>query len=289
MDNIIDLHIHSTASDGTCTPTEIIKQGLKHSKKNGVPVTMALTDHDTISGVQEFLTAAKKYPKNIQAFAGVEISSYFEKEEIHVLAYGIDVNDELLLKSLEKYRDMRDQRNVEIIQKLNENGMNISLDDIQPEKEGDSIGRPVIARQLLKMGYVSSVKEAFDRYLAKGQPCYVAMKKPSLEEIMELIHKCGGTAVLAHPVLYKKLSSEQLNELISMLKDMGLKGLEVYYSRNTPEDTAYYESLAKEYGLYSTCGSDYHGTVKPDISLFYGEGDLLAASMVQEEFIPTLQ
>lgn len=288
MENTIDLHIHSTASDGTCTPTEIILQGLKHSQKNGVPVTMALTDHDTISGVREFLEEAKKYPENVQAFAGVEISSYFEGEEIHVLAYGFDVNDELLLNSLEKYRNMRDSRNVEIIQKLNENGFNITLDDIKPEKEGDSIGRPVIARQLLKMGYVSSIKEAFDRYLAVGQPCYVAMKKPSLAEIMELIEKCGATAVLAHPVLYKKLSSSQLNELIAMLKGMGLKGLEVYYSRNTPVDTAYYESLAKEYGLYSTCGSDYHGTVKPDISLFFGEGDLLSPASIQEEFIPTI-
>ncbi len=270
----IDLHIHSTASDGTRTPGEIIHDIREYQINHPGPAYVALTDHDTVSGVDEFLAEAEKYPNQIYALGGIEISSHYLNETIHILGYGIDPSNQELLSALARYRKDRDSRNERIIEKLNAHGFQISMDDIKPKKEGESIGRPAIARHMLNMQYVSSIDEAFDMYIGNGKPCNAPRKEPKLNEVVDLIHASGGAAVLAHPVLYKKLNNQQLQTMVIELKDMGLDGLEVYYSKNKENDSDLYLAMAKKYELFPTGGSDYHGSVKPEISLFKGKGNL---------------
>ncbi len=281
----IDLHIHSTASDGTRSPGQIIHDALAYQEENPGPVYLALTDHDTVSGIDEFLEEAQKYPGRIQAVGGIEFSTYYLEETIHILGYGIDRHHDKLLSSLAGYRGDRDSRNERIIEKLRENGFEISMDDIKPLKDGDAIGRPAIARHLLKMNYVSSIQEAFDKYIGDGKPCAAPRTKPSMKEVVDLIHQSGGLAVLAHPVLYKKLAASQLEDMVVELKAIGLDGLEVYYSKNTENDTERYRDMAKNYGLFATGGSDFHGSVKPDISLFLGKGNLRVPDSILPELL----
>ena len=275
----IDLHSHSTASDGSKRPAEVIGLGVEWAEKNKEPVVMALTDHDTVAGVAEFLGEASKYPGQVTAVPGIEFSTFIELEDgreqtMHMLGYFIDHDDPVLLEKLEKYRQDRESRNTRVIEKLNRHGFRISAGDIEPLTPGASVGRPAIASHMVKMGYVSSVKEAFKKYLGRGKLCYAERIRPQVRDVISLIHASGGIAVLAHPKLYDKLDHEALDKLISDLCSMGLDGLEVYYSRNDPEDTAYYHSLAEKYHLRVTGGSDFHGTVKPDIELFRGTGNL---------------
>lgn len=287
MSTLIDLHMHSTASDGTKTPRELVTHAYSHKKDNIDSLVIALTDHDTVAGITDFLEEAKKYVSSITAIAGLEISSYRKNstgksQEIHILGYGIDPFAPVLLSTLKDYREIRDNRNERIIEKLQEQGFAIHLENICAENPDDTIGRPIIARHLMKMGYVSSIQEAFDRYLAEGRSCYCDRQLPEPEEVISLIHQSGGIAVLAHPVNYKNLSEEELLALIKELKDAGLDGMEVYYSRNSQKATAYYEDLVKSVGLLATGGSDYHAENKADIAMFYGKGNL----SVKEEILP---
>ncbi len=286
---MIDLHIHSTASDGSKSPAEIIGLGAEWADRYSAPVTMALTDHDTVSGIPEFLDEASKYPSRVHAIGGVEFSTYFQKENgirqtIHMLGYGIDFTNEELRERLEEFRHSRDIRNMRILERLNTMGMKIFPRDIEPLTSDSSVGRPAIAMHMIKMGYVSSVEEAFQRYLNRGRPCYVERIRPTLEEVIRLIHSSGGIAVLAHPVLYTKLDKGELEELIRNLHNSGLDGLEVYYSRNKQKDTDRFRSLAEKYNLRITGGSDYHGFSKPDIGLFRGTGNLNVPPSVLEGF-----
>ena len=284
---MIDLHSHSTASDGTKSPSEIIRMAVKEWKEG--PILVALTDHDTVAGVEEFLKEAACYPAQIRAVGGIELSTYYKNQSIHMLGYGIDVQDETLRRSLQLFRDRRDARNIKIIERLNALGMKIEVEDIRSEDPEASIGRPIIARYLMKHGYVSSVKEAFSKYIGKGKPCYVDREKPELKEVIDLIHQSKGIAVMAHPVQYDKLSMEEIDRLIASLVEIGLDGIEVYYSKNTPDITAHYKALAERYHLIATGGSDYHGEVKPDIALFYGRGDLLVPDEILTPFLTALE
>lgn len=281
----IDLHTHSTASDGTNTPSELVKLAISHGKLHHTHSILSLTDHDTVSGIKEFMDESSKYPNQITAIPGLEFSTYYKEETIHILGYGIDQSNPHLLSSLQHYRDSRDGRNEKIIQKLQEHGISITMEDIMPKNPEDSIGRPLMAQYMLRHNYVSSIKEAFNRYLGDGKCCYVERERPTPEEVVSLIHEAGGIAVMAHPVLYKKLSFEELKKFTCHLKEIGLDGMEIYYSRNSQEDTTRYMKLADSLGLLHTGGSDYHGSVKPDLSLFTGAGDL----NVKEEVLTIMQ
>ena len=164
MKTYIDLHIHSTASDGTFSPTEIINDALKLAGDKN-PVVIALTDHDTVAGTEEFQKAAAKHKERLTAISGVEISTDYHGVEIHVLGYNIDTKNKALLERLAVCRESRDGRNAKIIEKLQEQGFKISMDEIKPDKPGETIARPHIAKLLMKKKYVSSVQEAFDKYL----------------------------------------------------------------------------------------------------------------------------
>ena len=281
MKTYIDLHIHSTASDGTFSPTGIVNKALKLTEKDS-PVVIALTDHDTVAGIDEFQKAAAKHKDRLTAISGLEISTDYHGVEIHVLGYNIDIHNKELLGRLAVCRESRDGRNEKIIQKLQEQGFKISMDEIKPDKPGETIARPHIAKLLMKKKYVSSVQEAFDKYLAEGRCCYVERIMPTPEEAIHLIKNSGGIPVLAHLMLYKKLDSSQKEALIRELKEAGLIGIETYYNTYTPVEQEYVAGLAKQWGLIETGGTDFHGQNKPHISLFTGQGDMEVPQKVLE-------
>lgn len=283
MKTYIDLHTHSTASDGTFSPTEIINEALKLAGKEN-PVVLALTDHDTVFGIEEFQKAASKYQKQLTAISGIEISTNYHGVEIHMLGYNINPSNKSLLDKLTIYRESRDGRNAKIIKKLQEQGFKISMDEIHPDKPGETIGRPHIAKLLMKKKYVSSIQEAFDKYLAEGRICYVERIMPTPKEAIDLIKSSGGIPVLAHLMLYKKLNAAQKETLVHELKEYGLAGLETYYNTYTPVEQEYVSSLAKQWGLLKTGGTDFHGQNKPHISLFNGQGEM----NVPESILPEL-
>lgn len=281
MKTYIDLHIHSTASDGTFSPTEIVNKALKLTEKDS-PVVIALTDHDTVAGIDEFQKAAAKHKDRLTAISGLEISTDYHGVEIHVLGYNIDIHNQELLDRLAVCRESRDGRNEKIIQKLQEQGFKISMDEIKPDKPGETIARPHIAKLLMKKKYVSSVQEAFDKYLAEGRCCYVERIMPTPEEAIHLIKNSGGIPVLAHLMLYKKLDSSQKEALVRELKEAGLIGIETYYNTYTPVEQEYVAGLAKQWGLIETGGTDFHGQNKPHISLFTGQGEMEVPQKVLE-------
>lgn len=288
MKTYIDLHIHSTASDGTFTPAEIVTSAMAAAGTKKDSVVIALTDHDTVAGIPEFIKEAKKYKNCLTAIPGVEISTDYHGVEIHILGYNIDINNADLLERLKVCRESRDGRNEKIIQKLQEQGIQITMEDIRPADPNETIARPHIAKQLLKKKYVSSVKEAFDKYLAEGRSCYVERIMPTPQEAISLIKNSGGIAVLAHLMYYKKLNAEQKAELTAELKEAGLTGIETYYNTYTPVEEEYVKSLAKQHALLLTGGTDFHGQNKPHISLFKGQGEMDIPADILPEFMEAI-
>lgn len=287
MKTYIDLHIHSTASDGTFSPTEIINDALKLAGDKN-PVVIALTDHDTVAGTEEFKKAAAKYKEHLTAISGIEISTDYHGVEIHILGYNIDTSNTTLLERLATFRKSRDGRNEKIIEKLQEQGFKVSMDEINPDKPEETIARPHIAKLLMKKKYVSSVQEAFDKYLAEGRCCYVERIMPTPQEAIKLIKNSGGIPVLAHLMLYKKLDSSQKETMVRELKEAGLIGIETYYNTYTPVEQEYVSGLAKQWGLIETGGTDFHGQNKPHIFLFKGQGEMDIPESILPEFFDTL-
>lgn len=284
MKTYIDLHIHSTASDGTFSPKEIVNTALKIAG-NENPLVIALTDHDTVAGIKEFQKAASKHKKQLTAIPGIEISTNYHGIEIHILGYNINPENKTLLEQLKLYRESRDGRNEKIIEKLKVQGFDLSIDELTPAKPGESVGRPHIAKLMMKKKYVFSVQEAFDKYLAEGRNCYVERLMPTPQEAINLIKNSGGIPVLAHLMLYKKLNTAQKENLVHELKEDGLIGIETYYSTYTPVEQLYVSSLAKQWGLSETGGTDFHGQNKPQISLFQGFGELEIPESILNNFI----
>ena len=288
MKTYIDLHIHSTASDGTLTPTEIVQTALKSTKSEKDPIVIALTDHDTVAGVSEFLKEAKKNKERVTAIPGVEISTNYHGVEIHILGYNVDPENKELLEQLKICRESRDGRNEKIISRLQAEGFQITMEDIKPEDPNETIARPHIAKQLIKKKYVSSVKEAFDKYLAEGRSCYVERIMPTPQEAIALIRNSGGIPVLAHLMYYKKLNAAEKEVLVSELKEAGLEGIEAYYNTYTPVEEEYVVSLAKQNALLLTGGTDFHGQNKPHISLFTGQGNMEVPEAILPEFMEAI-
>lgn len=248
-----DLHMHTTASDGGYTPTELIK------KCHDVGLTyVSITDHDTVQGVKEAIEEGKKL--GIHVIPGIELSTYARRTSIHILGYGLNINHRVLLETLEDQRKQREERMSLIIERLSQVGVTLHAEDVLKYVDGGSIGRPHIARALLEKGYVQSVSEAFDRFLAIGKPCYVPKRREMTpEEAVELIHNSGGVAVIAHPIYY-----ELDDYLESFIVEMGVDGVEVYHRDHDENATAHYEHwttmLEEKYQirLLRTGGSDFH-------------------------------
>ena len=269
----IDLHTHSTFSDGTFTPLQLVK----YAEEKGLKA-FALTDHDTTEGVKE----AKSIETNVEVISGVEISTRYDKKEIHIVGLYVNENDADLNKQFEHYREKRVTRNFEILEKLNSLGVNITIDDVKESCTGDVISRAHIAKALVSKGFVGSYTEAFDRYLGDNKCAYVPRETLNYEESMELITKAGGVPVLAHPLLYK-MSDTNLENMMVKLRQKGLKAVEVYYSTHSNSDTQHIMAMANRVGLIYSGGSDFHGATKPKIDMGTGMGKLAVPYEILEK------
>ena len=272
---IIDLHVHSTESDGTLTPEELVTE----AKKAGLSA-FALTDHDTCQGVDKAMPHAVS--AGIELIPGIELSTDYHGKEVHIVGLYIDTeNDELLSKTAE-YRKCRSERNALMVEALRKEGLSITMEELVAENPDCVITRANIARFLYEHGQIKSVREAFDRYIGDYCKCYVGRLKVSSSDAVRLIKNAGGIAILAHPLLYG-LSSTNLQKLIEELKETGLDGLEAIYSTYTTGEEQQMKRLANKNGLLISGGSDFHGTNKPDIFLGKGRGNLYIPYSILEE------
>jgi len=268
-EDCIDLHCHSTASDGTLSPAVLVARAAHLGLR-----AVALTDHDTMGGLSEAAGAAAD--RGIEFIPGVELSLNYDLSpggQMHLVGLFIDFEDERLQRGLEYLRRKRRERTPKILKKLADAGMDIP-EEMVAAIAGDSVvGRPHIARAMVEAGMVASLQEAFDLYIKKGAPAYVIKEKFDMGDAISMVLDAGGIPVLAHPK-YLKLDDVEESNLLDRMMEMGLKGMEVYYSDHTPAERKKYLGLAQEKGLLVSGGSDFHGSNKPDIELGCGKGDL---------------
>ncbi|MBQ9879738.1 MAG: PHP domain-containing protein [Clostridia bacterium] len=262
-EKFIDLHTHSTCSDGSMTPSELVR----HAAGAGL-AAFALTDHDTIRGVGEAAAEAKRL--GIEFVPGIELSARF-KNTMHILGFYIDRTPQKLAEVTTALRDSRVERNLKMIENLRAEGFDLTPDDVLAEASGGSASRAHIAAALFHKGYGKSIRDAFDRFVSDSSPAYVRRIVPSPAECIELIHSAGGAAFLAHPHQIR-LDDEELDATVKTLRENGLDGMECIYTGFTDADINKYSALADKYGLKKSGGTDFHGTLKPDIEIGTGFG-----------------
>ena len=264
---VIDLHTHTTHSDGSASPEELIGA----ARLNGARA-VAITDHDTVGSFASARAASERFA--IEFVPGIEISAEFSSGTMHILGYCVDETSERLTDKLDELKQARERRNPRIASRLQSLGLDIGYDEVAQLAGNEIVGRPHFARLMVEKGYVGSIQEAFDRFLKKGAAAYVAKARLSPADSIALIRAAGGVAVLAHPYQLKLSSFEQVDELVAQLAEFGLDGIEAIYSRHSPAERVFYSEIAARHNLLVTGGSDYHGSYKPDISLVTGLGDL---------------
>lgn len=247
------------------SPSELVR----HAKDAGL-AAIALTDHDTIAGIPEAVEEGRRV--GMEVVPGIEISADY-KNEMHILGYFKEEDYLRMTPVLSYLRESRENRNKKIIDKLNEMGFDITMEEVSSIAKGKVVGRPHIAKIMMEKGYVRSVSEAFEKYLEFGKPAYFKKEKLTPQQGIETILKAGGIPVLAHPVLLK-IPFEELDALLKELVSYGLKGIEAYYVYNSEDFTITSLELARKYNLVPTGGSDFHGTFKPGINIGTGYGNL---------------
>lgn len=266
----IDLHVHSTCSDGTDAPEQLPRL----AKQKGLSA-LALTDHDTTVGVPAFLEACKEY--GIEGIPGIEISCIYDNhdynKEVHIVGLFINPEAATLCDTLEELRISRRNRNLAVVELFAKQGINFTLEDLEAMYPGAILTRAHFASYLLAKGFVGSVNEGFDRYLGDGKPCHIRRETMSSYQAIQLIHNAGGIAILAHPLTYK-LGRESLERMVADLAKQGIDAMEAIYSTFTSRDEADMKQLAADNNLLISGGSDYHGKTKPTISLGTGKGRL---------------
>jgi predicted metal-dependent phosphoesterase TrpH len=265
--HLVDLHTHSTASDGTLTPTELVEEAARAGLS-----AIALTDHDTTAGLAEALAAGAR--TGLEVVPGVEISAKRERGTLHIVGLFIDPGDETLQRRCGQLRAERARRNERMLARLTELGVPVSLEEVIAKSGGGVLGRPHVAAVMLEKGHVQTTSEAFDRWIGKGCPAYFPKALFDPAEAIEMIHDAGGVAVLAHPSQLRCESEEELDAVIGEMKRFGLDALETQWSSATPEEMAAAERLAERHGLLRSGGSDFHGGHKPSILLGVGLGQL---------------
>lgn len=262
----VDLHCHSTASDGTLSPSDVVRLAAREGLSG-----LALTDHDTADGVAEAAAEAAKL--GIDFIPGIELSCAIDPPgTMHLLGYGIDPSRKIFREMVTTLLSGRDTRNPRIIARLNELNVAISMDEVNNEAGGQVIGRPHIAAILVRKGYVSSIKNAFDKYLAPGGLAWFDKERLTFTQAIDMVKKAGGIAVLAHPIQLRTTNDAQLQQVVKDLVDAGLSGIETLHSDQDEKWTEKLTVLAREYNLLTTGGSDFHGTNKKDINLGWARG-----------------
>lgn len=247
----VDLHLHTTFSDGVYTPSEVVMK----AKSSGL-TTISITDHDSIGGIEEAKTSGDAL--NIDVIPGIELSSNFDDTEVHILGYFIDYKNKELLNSITEFQEERYNRAIRIVGKLNQMKIPIDIETVLEQVSGDSVGRPHIANALVKDGHAYSYYEAFDKYIGCGRPAYEHKWNFSPEEIIRLIAQAGGLSFIAHP---GKLISENI---IFRLIKAGIDGIEVFHPSHTPDLVYHYRGIVNEYCLLESGGSDFHGDHRGD-------------------------
>jgi 3',5'-nucleoside bisphosphate phosphatase len=272
---MIDLHVHSTFSDGTLAPDALVEEACRIGL-----TALALTDHDTTAGVGRLLAAAEG--KAVRAIPGVEISADFKGGTMHMLGYFVEHDGKGLNDHLKWLREGRDDRNREILHKLQKLGCHITWEEVASYAGEDVVGRPHFAQALQAHGYVSDKDEAFDKYLGKGKPGYAERRRLLPDASIQLIRDAKGVPVLAHPFTLN-LAANELKKLVARLREQGLEGVEVLYPEHTPDMQSLYLKMARELNLVVTGGSDFHGALAPDIHMGRGFGNLKVPDDVVEK------
>ena len=256
------------------TPAEVVRE----AKRAGL-AAIALSDHDTVDGIEEAVAEGKKI--GVEVVPAIEFSVISETET-HILGYFIDINNPDLKRVLKEVVDLRIERNYVTCQRLNELGFDITIEEVRALAPNNFVGRAHFARVLMDKGYTKSVKEGFDKYMSAGQYAYCEKQRLTAKEAIELIKKCGGLSFLAHPHL-TKFDDEKIKVFFKELKEYGLDGLEGYYTDYTPEMQEKYQSMAKELGLMISGGTDFHAQMKPHISIGTGLGNMIIPYSVLDE------
>jgi 3',5'-nucleoside bisphosphate phosphatase len=279
----IDLHIHSTASDGSYAPAELLRMASRLGLE-----AIAITDHDILEGSR--IAFSGEIPANLKLLSGVEISVNPPGEcqidgSMHVLGYGIDLDHQPLAEALAELRQARDERIPAILKRLRQAGIEIDLESVTEQTGGGAIGRPHVANVLVRMGAARDIDDAFDKYLGNGRPAYVDKFRLDCRRAFDLIRGAGGVPVLAHPFLIRSRQADWMAPLFKRLADLGLMGVEAYYSKHPPEVVANIKSAARQFSLLITGGSDFHGDLTPDIQMGRGLGDLFVPGDVFDNLV----
>ncbi len=263
---IVDLHVHSTKSDGSYTPSELVSYAIEKGLS-----AFALTDHDTTDGLAEAFQAARNKP--IEVIPGIEFSTEYEGKDVHILGLDIQYEEPHFKEQLIAFQNSRIIRNEKMCTRLRDAGIDISYESLLNEFPGSVITRAHYARYLLTHGYIKSLPEAFERYIGDNSPYFVPREKVTPVQAVQLVLQAGGIPILAHPPLYH-MGKDRLDLLVSSLSEAGLIGIEAVYSTYALSDERDMKRLAKKYNLSISGGSDFHGTAKPGLDLAVGYGKL---------------
>lgn len=284
---MIDLHVHSNKSDGSFTPAELVELAVQKKLS-----AFALTDHDTIDGLQEALEAARVYNETgatasgphqpLEVIPGIEFSTEYLGKDVHIVGLFIRFDSPLFQNRIREFVDSRIHRNRKMCQRLREAGIDITYEQLLEEFPGCVITRSHYARFLYEHGYIRTLKEAFDRYIGDNCYCFVPREKITPGQAVRLIREAGGLSILAHPILYR-LSDSALSTLVRELKEEGLDGIEAIYSTYSPGEEQAIRSLATRFDLLISGGSDFHGAVKPGLELGTGYGKLAVDEEILEK------
>jgi len=272
----VDLHLHTTASDGVLSPSELVR----YARSKGLQA-VAITDHDTIEGLEEALEEGNRL--GFEVIPGIEVSAAFSPGSMHLLGYFLDIHHPVLVERLRFLQRARAERNPMIVARLNALGLKVSYEEVVRASGGGQVGRPHFAQVLVEKKYVESFQEAFNRYLSKGAPAYVDKFRFTAKEAIHFIGEAGGVAVLAHPNTLGTNGYGELEKIITGLVQDGLKGIEAFYPEHSSLETAQYRALAERNGLLVTGGTDYHGIEKDGLDIGVGRGEMkIPYSMVEQ-------
>ena len=263
---IIDLHTHTTESDGSFTPEELILE----AKKKGLSA-IAITDHDTFAGIKKAMPMAIE--QGIELIPGIEFSTDYNGKEVHIVGLYIDITHPHLNAKLKEFRECRDNRNALIVENLQKEGFDITIEALKAENPDCVITRANLARFLYEHGMIPSIQTAFEKYIGDHCKCFVNRFKVTPMEAVQLIKETGGVAILAHPLLYH-MSTPVLQKMVDELKDAGLDGIEAIYCTYSVGEERDMKDFARKNGLLISGGSDFHGSTKPKLELATGYGKL---------------